>query len=64
MGAGAIGAGPVERLVKLALDVVHGIKLEACGEEGPGPLRLTAEGRLLAIARPQGKVLKTEVVLA
>jgi tRNA pseudouridine55 synthase len=47
-----------------ALDVVHGIKLETSGEEGPGPLRLTAEGRLLAIARPQGKVLKTEVVLA
>ena len=65
---------PPERLVahlperelthEQALDVVHGIKLEASGEEGPGPLRLTTEGRLLAIARPQGKVLKTEVVLA
>ena len=65
---------PPERLVahlpgreltrEQALDVVHGIKLEASGEEAPGPLRLTIDGRLLAIARPQGKVLKTEVVLA
>ena len=65
---------PAERLVahlperalspEQALDVVHGIRLAAGGDEGPGPIRLMAGERLLAIARPQDGLLKTEVVLA
>ena len=44
--------------------VVHGIKLPAEPGTGEGAVRLTHRGRLLAIARPQGDLLKTEVVLA
>lgn len=47
-----------------ALDVVHGIKLPAGDDDVPGPIRLTIEDRLLAIARPEGGMMKTEVVLA
>ena len=46
-----------------ATAVSHGRALEA-RDERPGPLRLTHEGRLLAIAREQGERLKPEVVLA
>lgn len=55
-----------ERKISLeqALTVIHGIRLEADGEEGPGPIRLTVDGRLLAIAHPEDGLLKTEVVLA
>lgn len=69
---------PVEELVTYiparelepaeARKVVHGIKLERRVEDaeaaGEGPIRLMDEGRLLAIARPRGDLLKTEVVLA
>jgi hypothetical protein len=34
------------------------------GFEGEALIRLTREGRLLAVARPRGDLLKTEVVLA
>lgn len=49
-----------------ALRVVHGVKLPlpAGAGAGDGPLRLTHEGRLIAVARPHGDLLKTEVVLA
>jgi tRNA pseudouridine55 synthase len=47
-----------------ARKVVHGVKLAAGPGTAKGPLRLTHEGRLVAIARPRGELLKTEVVLA
>ena len=48
-----------------AMRVVHGLRLEAGGEETPGePVRLVVGERLLAIARPQDGELVTEVVLA
>jgi tRNA pseudouridine55 synthase len=43
--------------------VAHGRPVEAAGEP-EGPLRLTHDGRLLAIARRRGAVLRPEVVLA
>ena len=49
--------------------VVHGIKLrraaadDPLADDGP-PVKLMVGGRLLAIARPRGELLKTEVVLA
>jgi tRNA pseudouridine55 synthase len=68
------GVRPVEELVaympelELSADqarkVIHGVKLPAAGFEGEALIRLTREGRLLAVARPRGDLLKTEVVLA
>jgi tRNA pseudouridine55 synthase len=68
---------PVEELVSYlperelgeeeARKVVHGVKLRhdpGAGDSDAGPVRLTRGGRLLAIARPRGELLKTEVVLA
>ncbi len=46
-----------------AARVAHGIRLSHDGPE-EGPIRLTHEGRLLAIARLRAGELKTEVVLA
>jgi tRNA pseudouridine55 synthase len=56
-------------LPELALDeaqaaaVGHGRALEAAGAEVEGPVRLTREGRLIAVARPEGAALRPEVVL-
>jgi tRNA pseudouridine55 synthase len=44
--------------------VVHGIRLPHDPGDGDGPIRLSHEGRLLAVARPRRDLLKTEVVLA
>jgi tRNA pseudouridine55 synthase len=46
-----------------AARVRHGQRLEA-GEEGEGPLRLTFEGRVFAVATREGDRLRPEVVLA
>lgn len=46
-----------------ALDVVCGRKL-AAGGAAARPIRLSFEGRLVAVASPSGEQLKTEVVLA
>lgn len=43
--------------------VVHGRGVQAV-EEPEGPLRLTHEGRMLAVARRHGNTLRPEVVLA
>jgi tRNA pseudouridine55 synthase len=43
--------------------VAHGAALPATDED-EGPLRLTHEGRLLAVARRRGDALRPEVVLA
>lgn len=47
-----------------ATKVIHGVKLPVGAGPGEGPIRLTVDGRLLAIAQPRGQLLKTEVVLA
>ena len=69
----------LDHLPERALDpeeargVIHGVKLShpeqteaGAGEEAGSelPIRLTIDGRLLAIARPREGLLKTEVVLA
>jgi tRNA pseudouridine55 synthase len=43
--------------------VAHGAAVPA-SDEAEGPLRLTSEGRLLAVARRRGAALRPEVVLA
>ena len=43
--------------------VAHGATVKAAGE-ADGPLRLTHQGRLLAVARRRDAVLRPEVVLA
>jgi tRNA pseudouridine55 synthase len=43
--------------------VAHGAAVPAA-DEAEGPLRLTCEGRLLAVARRRGAALRPEVVLA
>jgi tRNA pseudouridine55 synthase len=63
---------PIERLISFlperelsepeAEAVSHGIRVP--GEGGEGRWRLTHEGRLIAIARPDGENLQPEVVLA
>ncbi len=58
-------------LPEIALDaeagrlVRNGIRIEppAGAPEGDGPLRLTCEGRLVAIARVTDGLLRTDVVL-
>jgi tRNA pseudouridine55 synthase len=46
-----------------ATAVSHGRAVPAGEHGGDAPLRLTFEGRLLAVARPQGSELRPEVVL-
>jgi tRNA pseudouridine55 synthase len=46
-----------------ARGVAHGQRLDAAGE-GEGPVRLTFEGRVVAVAVREGDVLRPEVVLA
>jgi tRNA pseudouridine55 synthase len=43
--------------------VGHGRGVEASGDPVSGPVRLTREGRLVAVARPEGGVLRPEVVV-
>jgi tRNA pseudouridine55 synthase len=43
--------------------VSHGRAVPAGGHDGGAPVRLTFEGRLVAVARPQGSELRPEVVL-
>lgn len=47
-----------------ATKVIHGVKLAVGDGSREGPIRLTVDGRLLAIARARDGLLKTEVVLA
>ncbi len=46
-----------------AVAVGHGRAVESSGEGPEGPVRLTHEGRLIAVARPEGAGLRPEVVL-
>jgi tRNA pseudouridine55 synthase len=46
-----------------ATAVGHGRAVEASGQLATGPVRLTHEGRLVAVARAQGAELRPEVVL-
>jgi tRNA pseudouridine55 synthase len=52
----SVDAGEAER-------VSHGVPVEG-GDEGHRRVRLTHEGRLIAVARPEGENLRPEVVLA
>jgi tRNA pseudouridine55 synthase len=47
-----------------AAAVVHGRRLASTGHGGEEPVRLSHQGRLLAVARETGGELRTEVVLA
>jgi tRNA pseudouridine55 synthase len=68
------GVRPAEELVahlperelgdEEAARVVHGVRLPHDPADGEQPIRLSHDGRLLAVARPRGDLLKTEVVLA
>jgi hypothetical protein len=55
----------VERHGDDARRVQNGVRIPvpADADHGDGPLRLTSEGRLVAIARACGDLLRTEVVL-
>ena len=46
-----------------ATAVGHGRAVAASGQPATGPVRLTHEGRLVAVARPEGAELRPEVVL-
>jgi tRNA pseudouridine55 synthase len=46
-----------------ATAVGHGRAVKASGQPATGPVRLTHEGRLVAVARPEGAELRPEVVL-
>jgi tRNA pseudouridine55 synthase len=46
-----------------AAAVGHGRAVEASGDVDEGPVRLTCEGRLIAVARPENGALGPEVVL-
>jgi hypothetical protein len=43
--------------------VAHGVSVERGPEVGNGRVRLTHEGHLIAVARPDGENLRPEVVL-